>query len=207
MKRIYIIMLLGITIFITSCAKIYYSPDAYTVAQKHKKIAIIPPKVSIAAKKKVDAEAIKEQQKTESINFQNEIYSWLLKRKMQRKINVELQEVETTNAKLAKANYPEEPLSPGELCKLLGVDGILMSNFGLSKPMSEGGAIAMTLLVGAGGATNEVNVSISIHDGGDDKLIWNYDHKFSGGLGSSPSSMVDVIMRKASKKMPYMNNF
>jgi len=42
----------------------------------------MPPTVSIAAKKKVDAESIKEQQRTEYLNFQKEIFSWLLKRKM-----------------------------------------------------------------------------------------------------------------------------
>jgi hypothetical protein len=73
-----------ITIFLISgCAKIYYSPDAKVRASSHQVIAIAPPKVSIAARKKVDAEAIKEQQKTESANFQNEMYSWMLKRKMQ----------------------------------------------------------------------------------------------------------------------------
>jgi hypothetical protein len=36
-------------------------------------------------------------------------------------------------------------------------------------------------------------------------MIWNYDHKFSGGIGSSPSRLVDELMRQASKKMPYMN--
>ncbi len=74
----------------------------------------------------------------------------------------------------------------------------------MSKPMSEGGAIALSLLVGAYGATNEVTVSMSIHDGKAKKMIWNYDQKFSGSIGSSPASLVDRLMRQASKKMPYM---
>jgi len=200
------ISVIGLTlILLSSCAKIFYSPDAYTLAQSQKIIAIIPPTVSIAASKKVDAESIKEQQKTESINFQKEMYSWMLKRKMQRKMSQEILEIETTNAKLKKAGYPENPLTTAELCEVLGVDGIMTSNYGLSKPISDGAAVAVALLLGAWGATNEVHVSISISDCNNKKLIWNYDHKYSGGMGSSPAILVDDLMRQASKKMPYIN--
>lgn len=192
------------TILFSSCAKIFYSPDAYTLAHDEKTIAIIPPTVSIAASKKISGEAMKEQQKTESINFQKEMYSWMLKRKMQGKISQEIQEIETTNAKLKKAGYPETPLTTAELCNVLGVDGILTSNYGLSKPMSDGAAVAVAVLVGGLAPTNEVRVSLSISDCNNKKLIWNYDHKFSGSLGSTPSRLVNGIMRQASKKMPYM---
>lgn len=206
MKLIKPISLIGLTIvLLSSCAKIFYSPDARTLANKQQTIAIIPPKISIAASKKVDAEAIKEQQKTESLNFQNEIYSWMLKRKMQGKITKEIQEVQTTNAKLLKAGYPENPMTTAELCEVLGVDGIMTSNFGLSKPMSDGAAVALGLLVGAWGATNEVRATLSISDCENKKLIWNYEHKLSGGVGSSPSRIVDQLMRQASRKMPYIN--
>lgn len=193
------------TILFSSCAKIFYSPDASTLAHSQKTIAIIPPTVSIAANKKIDAESMKEQQKTESINFQKEMYSWMLKRKMQGNISQEIQELETTNAKLKKAVYPENPLTTAEICEVLGVDGIMTSNYGLSKPMSDGAAVAVALIFGAWGATNEVHVSLSISDCNNKKLIWNYDHKFSGSMGSSPSRLVDGLMRQASKKMPYMN--
>jgi hypothetical protein len=192
-------------ILFASCAKIYYSPDAYTLAHSHSIIAIVPPTVSIAAKKNIDGEAIREQQNTESINIQKEIYSWLLQRKMQGKISQEIQEVVTTNAILKKAGYPENPLTATELCEVLGVDGILTSTFGLTKPISEGAAIAEAFLSDSRTSTNEVHASLSISDYKSKKLIWNYDHKTSGTLGSSPSKLVDDIMREASLKMPYMN--
>lgn len=196
------LIILG-TILLSSCAKIFYSPDAFTLAHSQKTIAIIPPTVSIAASKKIDAESIKEQQKTESINFQKEMFSWMLKRKMQGSFTQEIQEIETTNAKLKKAGYPENPLTTTELCELLGVDGLITSNYGLSKPMSDGAAIAVAILAGGFGSTNEVHATLSISDCTNKKLIWNYDHKFSGSIGSSPSRLVDGLMRKASKKMPY----
>ena len=204
MKKIKLLTLVGLSVLLlSSCAKIYYSPDAFTLANSHKTIAILPPSISIAAGRKTDAEAIKEQQKTESLNFQKEMYSWMLKRKMQGRITQEIQDIETTNAKLKKAGYPDTPFTPSEMCAILGVEGVMGSNYALSKPMSDGAAVAMVLLVGASGSTNEVRVSLNINDCANKKLIWNYDHKFSGGIGSSPSRLVDGLMRQASKKMPY----
>ncbi len=193
-------------IALNSCAKIYHTPDAFTVAKSHRVIAVLPPSVSIAASRKTDAEAIKEQQRTESLNFQKEMYSWMLRRKMQGKIQQEILDVETTNAKLRQAGFPETPMSPSQMCEILEVDGVIASNFALSKPMSEGAAIAVAVLAGVGTATNEVRVSIGIHDCMGKKLIWNYDHNFSGGLGSSPTSLVEDLMRRASKRMPYIQN-
>ena len=205
MKKFKLFTLVGLLfLLLSSCAKIFYSSDAFTLANSHKTIAILPPSVSIAASKKTDAEAIKEQQITESLNFQKEMYAWMLKRKMQGLITQEIQDIQTTNAKLEKAGYSDTPLTPGEMCEILGVNGVMGSNYALSKPMSDGAAVAMVLLVGASGPTNEVRVSLNINDCSNKKLIWNYDHTFSGGLGSSPSRLVDGIMRKASIQMPYM---
>ncbi len=195
-----------IIVLLTSfgCAKIYNSPDAQQRASDHKVIAIIPPKVSIAAARKVDPQAIIQQQKTESVNFQQEMYSWLLKRKQQNKIFVNIQDVQTTNVKLERLGYfDNNPLTPEELCEKLGVDGIITSNYALSKPMSDGAAVALGLLVGFWGATNQTTVVMEIHDGQTQKMIWNYNHKVSGSLGSTPARLIDNLMRSASNKMPY----
>jgi len=191
---------------LSGCAKIFYTSDAMPLAKAQKIVAIAPPNVSIAARKKVDGAALIEQQRTESKNFQREMYSWMLKRKMQGNITVELQDVETTNAKLANAGFYEgKLLTPGDMCKILGVDGIMTSNYSLSKPMSEGAAIAFAVLVGVWGATNEATVSLSIHDQSANKMIWNFDHKLSSSM-STPARLVDALMRQASRKMPYYNN-
>jgi hypothetical protein len=91
------------------------------------------------------------------------------------------------------------------MCYLLGVDGILTSNYSLSKPMSEGAAIAVAVLVGVWGATNEASVTLSIHDLSTKKMIWNFDHTLSSSLGT-PAGLVDALMRKASRKMPYFSS-
>jgi len=205
MKRS-LFLLIAVTFLLQSCAKIFYSPDATQLARAQKVIAIAPPKVAIAARKNIDGTALIEQQKTESVNFQREMYSWMLKRKMQGKISVEIQDVETTNARLANAGFNEwNLLTPIDMCNILGVDGIMTSNYSLSKPMSEGAAIAVALLVGFWGATNEATVSLSIHDQSANKMIWNFDHKLSSSLGS-PVGLVDALMRQASREIPYFIN-
>lgn len=189
-----------------SCADIYYSPNARTIAAGHETIAILPPKVSIAAQRKVDAEAIKEQQKTESINLQQEMYTWLLRRKMQQRISVDLQDVETTNAKLREIGYYESNTnSPAELAEILGVDAVMYSNYALSKPISTGGAIALAVIAGFGGPTNEAAVTLKITDRTTKEMIWSFNHTIQGSLGSSPNQLVNALMRQASTKMPYYN--
>ena len=193
---------------LSGCAKIYYTPDSKTLANSHATIAIAPPIVSIAATKKVDGNAIIEQQKTESLNFQKEMYSWMLKRKMQGRVLVEIQDVETTNSKLKRAGYFDgTPLSPVEICEVIGVDGLITSSYSLSKPMSEGAAVAIGLLVGVWGSTNAATVAISIHDFKSNKMIWNFNHKLSGSAFSTPAQLVDGLMRQASRKMPYISQY
>jgi hypothetical protein len=201
-----LVLLIVAAFVLQSCAKVFYTPDAKYLASNHKIIAIIPPKVSIAPRKKVDAAAMIEQQKTESINFQREMYSWMLKRKMKGTIFVDIQDVETTNAKLAAAGFQDGNfLTPKDLSTILNVDGILTSNYALSKPISEGAAIALAVIAGWWAPTNEAVVSLSIHDSGSERMIWNYDHKLSSSLGS-PARLVDQLMREASRRMPYFNS-
>lgn len=198
-----IILLVMLAFVLQNCARIFSTPDARSLAQSQKIIAIAPPRVSIAAKKNIDGAALIEQQKTESVNFQREMYSWMLKRKMQGNITVEIQDVETTIALLKKEMVNEDKnLTPEEMCQILGVDGILTSNYSLSKPMSEGAAIAVGLIGGTTGKTNEAVVSLSLHDSGTKKMIWNYDQKISSSLGT-PARLVEDLMRQASRKMPY----
>jgi len=190
----------------SSCARIYYSPEAKTRAMSHRIIAIVPPTVSIAAKKKMDAEAIREQQRTESMNFQREMYSWMLRRTMQNKIFLDVLDVETTNAKLSRAGYFDGTvLTPAEMCEILNVDAIITSNYALTKPMSDGAALALGALVGVWGATNTTVVTMDIHDAMTARSIWNYNHQVQGSVGSTPAQLVDNLMRAASKKMPYTN--
>lgn len=187
-----------------SCGRVYMSPEARTIAAGHRIIAVVPPQVTLPANRKVDASALKEQQRTESLSFQREIHDWILRRKMQGKIFVDVRDVETVNALLSQAGYFESrALTPRELSELLEVDAVITSNFRMTKPMSEGAAVAVGLLTGIWGATNEVSVSMDLHDRNTGRMIWNFSHTLSGSTFSSPRQMVDELMRLASRNLPY----
>lgn len=205
MKRI--ILLFIAPLIIVSCGpSIYLAPGGSQIAAAHRTVAILPPSVSIAASKKMTADAMIEAQKTESINFQQEIYSFMLKRKSQGKFFIDIQDVEETNALIAQATKDGDIMTTKKYCEILGVDGLITSNFAMSKPMSAGGAVALMVVTGVGGATNTVTTTLSIKDCQSSQLIWKYDYKYSGGVGSSPARLVEGLMRNASNKMPYRLN-
>jgi fructose-bisphosphate aldolase class 1 len=184
-----------------SCAKIYNSPDARAKAATHKKIAIVPPKVNIAARKGIDAATNKVQETEESLSYQKEIYAWMLKRKRQGRVTIDIQELDITNIKLQKMDYANNPISSSELCAALGVDAVMTSNISARKTMSEGATLGIALLTGGFAANKSVDIDLSINDS--EKLLFNYNHKMSGGIASSPSKIVDALMRHSSRKMPY----
>jgi hypothetical protein len=205
MRNLKLLFLAAITLIMSSCASVYHSPNAKQISSNHQKIAVIPPTVSIAARKRVDAAALQEQQETESLNFQKDMYSWLLTRKRRNKMQLNILDIETTNAKLAKAGYfNSQIMTPNEIAELLEVDAILTSNYALSKPISEGAAVAISILAGVDAPTNEARVTLEIHDKETKDMIWNYNHTLSGSIGTSSGNLVNALMRNASRKMPYL---
>lgn len=135
--------------------------------------------------------------------MQNAAYTWLLQR--QKEYTITFQDVDRTNALLKKAAINYENIAfqdKADLCKILGVDGIISGKATMSKPMSEGAAVAVGLLVGFWGSTNNTTTTLTIHDasGG---LLWKYDYQSSGSVGSSSESLTKALMKNASKKFPY----
>lgn len=202
MNQIKFTLLLFCVVLLSSCAKVYYSPEALTLSKKHKIIAVLTPTVNLPSQKNMSLEQVKEQEKQDAVAFQQNIYSWLLDRKNDGKIRVNILDVNTTNSKLAKATMNGEILSPVEMAKVLGVDAVITSNFQLTKPMSEGAAIATTILFGFG-TTNKATAIMELYDTNTEKSIWNFKHQMSGGILDNVDSMVDNLMRVASKKLPY----
>jgi len=201
-------------ILLTSCAKVFYTPDAFDLAESHKRIAILPPTVSCITKSNVDKKKIKEYEKSESLNFQKIMYAYMSrlknKYKMQGKYFPDIQDVFTTNSTLINAGYSESTYMISDFCSILGVDGILTSDFIISRPMSEEAAIALILLGGAVGgsqaATIKIQTSMSIMDCSAMKIIWKYEYKYSGSIGSESFDLVQALMQKAAIRMPYLRN-
>lgn len=111
-----------------------------------------------------------------------------------------------TNALLKKAGLDYDDLSTmskSELCNLLDVDCVISGKITMSKPMSDGAAIAIGLLVGAWGPTNETNVSMTIHEKTNASLLWKYDYVANGSVGSSSERLTNALMKNVSRRFPY----
>lgn len=197
-------LMLTALILLASCANVYYTPEAKAIADTHSIFAIAPPRVSIAARPKDDPENIKELQRNESRNIQLEMYSWLLRRKSQGFIQPDVLDVETTNAILREAGYFDgKNFTPQEMAELLDVDGILTSNYALNRPLSTGAAIALEVLTNIDAAAKEATVTLTLYDQNERLSLWNYSDAIAGGVLSSHANMVDNILARATRKMPY----
>ena len=69
--------------------------------------------------------------------------------------------------------------------------------------MSDGASIAIGVLFGAFGSTNKATINMFIYNGKDEKVLVNYNKGVSGSIGSSTDQLINTIMRKASRRIPY----
>lgn len=211
MKKLFLTFItffISLTIF--SQTKLYVHPDADSYVSKTKKIAIIPLKTSVKLRPKelkdFTPEQVIEMEKTEAINIQKSVYSWFLTRKKRGELLVEVQNPTVTNSLLKKAGIdPNEANSelPSDLCEILGTEVIMTGTFSTNKPMSNAAAVGLAL-IGIGGATQNATVNLDfIHN--DNEIIVNYYKNIKGSLGSSTDDLVNTLMRKVSRRIPYTN--
>ena len=128
-----------------SAKQIFESPDLKSMLYTAKTVAILPFKVSISYKrmpKNVTLDQIKNNEKAESGQMQEGMYTYLLRKS--KDYSVSFQEVERTNALLKKAGVFEsiDEVLADSLCKILGVDAVIKSSWSYQKTGSEGAAIA-----------------------------------------------------------------
>lgn len=210
MKKPKIIICFILINLLLSCGgpRIYKSIDLENSKPTMKTIAIIPFSVSNDIKrfpKGTSIESLKQEEDKAGFEMQEKSYSWLLQR--QNNYTVSFQDIYKTNVTLKKQNINNENINlidKGELCKILGVDGIISGRITIQKLMSEGGAIATTILFGGfSGSTSKSTASLSIHNGLG-VLLWKYDNEINGTLGFNPESLVNSLFNEASKKFPYV---
>ncbi|MDT0649826.1 hypothetical protein [Autumnicola edwardsiae] len=154
--------------------------------------------------KEISVEQLAEMEKSEGSAVQAAMYSWFLKRKSRGKLFIDVQDPKRTNAILAKNKiYDLTALTPEELAELLEVDAVIGGNFETDKPMSDGASIALGVLVGFWGATNSATINMSVNNAMDGELLWNYNKRVVGSLGSSTDGLINTLMRKASRRLAY----
>jgi hypothetical protein len=213
MKKLLFTITILFSNLIFSQTNLFEHPEFDEIAKDHKVIAVIPFKTSISLRPKqmkdISPEQLERMEKSEGKSIQSAMYSWFLKRKKRGKLLVNVQNPATTNAKLKKAgitfeNY--EKLTPKELAKILEVDSIIMGTFETNKPMSEGASVALGLLIGFWGTTNSATINLSIYNASDGELLINYNKKVRGSIGSDNDTLINIIMRKASRRIAYTKN-
>ena len=203
--------ILGVALLLSQgCAapSIYQSPDFKDVSLQHKQIAILPFTVNIEAKKLPEGttpEMLVKMEKDEGYQLQQQIYSRFLERQAKGEYTIEFQDIEQTNATLSKEGITYDNLiqhTKDEIAKILKADAVLSGVVHRAQPMSTGAAIVTTILFGIG-ETNRVDITVSIHDGSNSKLLWKYDYTASGNIGSSAEGLAKSLMESVSKYFPY----
>ena len=197
--------------------EIYTSPQFRALAKDHKTLAVLPFRTTLQLRpnevtKNGGPDGVRVLEAREGLGVQSALQSYLLKKRAENDIAVDVQYVAKTNALLAKNGVTPEKMvtmTMEELAQLLGVDGVVSGTFESSQPMSNGAALALTLLsgYGTGGATNTGKLVISINDGKSGELLWKYDKSLSRGYGSDTNSVITNIMRKAARQFPYSKEF
>ncbi len=188
--------------------KLFEHPNFETLAKDHKTIAIIPfsAKVSLRPKqmKEFTQEQLREMEIGEGLAIQNSMYTWFLNRQKRGKLQIDVQDPKKTNAILLKNDILDlARYTPEELAKILEVDAVITGHFETDKPMSDGASIALGLIVGFWGTTNSATINMSVNNGLDGQLLWNYNKRVAGSLGSSTDMLINTLMRKASRRLAY----
>ncbi|MDX1601771.1 MAG: hypothetical protein R3209_01775 [Salinimicrobium sediminis] len=199
---------LGIGAVATAQTKLFVHPQFDEIAKDHKTIAIVPfdAYVSLRPKqmKEITPEQLAEMQKGEGLAIQQSMFTWFLQRQKKGKLKLNVQDPKKTNALLQKHEVINPSLlTPEELAGILEVDAVITGRFETDKPMSEGASIALGLLVGFWGQTNSATINMSVNNGQDGTLLWNYNKRVAGSLGSSTDSLINTLMRKASRRLAY----
>lgn len=210
MKKILLILTLTFTTFSFSQTKLYVHPDAKDYVANTKTIAILPLRVQVKLRPKqlkdFTTEQIIEMGKNESLDIQKGMYTWFLTRKKRGSLLVGVQNPARTNALLKKNGidiHSYDEYLPSELGKILGVETVITGTYETSKPMSNGAAIGLALLTGGMFATNSATMNMDFTSTIDDELVVNYHKKIKGSLGSDAQDLINVLMRKVSRRIPY----
>ncbi len=190
-------------------AQKYLHPQFAELTKEHKTIAVLPFKVTIDTNKlpkNVTLEMIAKSEQEESTEFQKQLYARFLQRASEDRYTIGFQDVDQTNALLARAGIPLDSLAmhtKDEIAKVLGVDALLSGTVHQAQPTSTGVAMAQTFLFGFSGHTQRVDINMSLHNGADGTLLWSYDHNDKGGITDSVEGMTKSLLKKVAGNFPY----
>ena len=209
MKKIILLFLLT-SFFSYSQTKLFVHKDADKYVENTETIAILPLKVQVKMRPKqmkdYSLEELEELQKSESLDIQKAMHSWFLTRKQRGAFVLKIQSVARTNALLLREGIDIHNLdiyTPTELGEILGVETVIMGTFETSKPMSVGAGAALLVLTGGAFSTQTAVTNMDFYNVSDGELVVNYYKKVRGGLGTDSQDMINILMRKVTRRIPY----
>jgi hypothetical protein len=185
----------------------YSAPNLKSAIQKQKTVAILPFHVAITYKrvpKHYDPAATKSEEESLTTNLQSSMFTYLLRKAD--KYSVTFQDPTRTNALLkAKGVFDQiDALTQDSICKILGVDAVIKSNYEYEKTASEGGAIVKTVLFGGmGSKTGSGALTLQIYNGEDGNLLWRFYKAMNDDVMSSTDQLITRMMKKVSRNFPY----
>lgn len=186
--------------------QIYSSPGLKNLLYTAKTVAILPFKVAISYKKMPKGqtvEGIKENERQESLQMQQGMYTYLLRKADN--YSVSFQDVDRTNALLKKAGLFDNlgEVMADSLCSILKVDAVIKSNWSYAKTGSEAGAIASALLLGISKGTGSGQLVMQINGAKDGELAWRMSKEMNEGTFSSSNELMERMMKKVGRVFPF----
>jgi len=184
----------------------FKSPNLKMLLLTTKTVAILPYKANISYKKMpkgVTVENIKEEEKVASIQMQEGMYTYLLRKS--KDYSVSFQDVSRTNALLKKAGIYDnlDEVLADSVCKVLGVDAIVKSTWTYEKTGSEAGAIISTLAFGVAKGVASGSLVLQLYGAKDGELAWRFYKEMNESAWSNANEMMERIMRKIGRNFPF----
>lgn len=206
MKKFLLYILFIVTINLQAQKNIYESARFHVLSKDHKVLAIMPFLTNLDLKEKVSQKELKNLEKKEGYAVQNALETYFSKRKKKKRFSVSFQNINNTNAILAKNNITYNNIdiyTTKELSNILGVDGIISGNLNLNILLSQGIVTELNFVDYILGVANYGRIGIKISDGNSGKLLWKYEKEINKKSGKNTTSLIDGMMKKAIRKFPY----
>nr|WP_223129352.1 hypothetical protein [Sinomicrobium weinanense] len=186
---------------------IYESSHFEELSKHHKTLAILPffATLQLDQKESFSTEELEKQEAREGYAVQNALESYFSRKKSRKGFSVNFQNIKNTNALLSKSNISMKNLdihTTEELCKILGVDGIISGNLTLRKLISKG-VESPSLFDIISGKSDYGRIAVKVSDGKSGKLLWKFEKTITRKSGKNTQDIIESIMKKASRKFPY----
>ena len=182
-------------------------PRFQSISASHRVVALLPPTVTIPEEKlprNITPDGVKRIQDEKTRMLQGRLYSNFLDMQQKGKFSVEFQDIDLTNALLAKAGLIDKfaQISPQELGETLGVDAVLMIDFRQTSPGSKGFANALKS-IGLGTGANHIYIDARVMDCQTGKMLGQFTGDGEGDLMASPERLPKIKFNDIARKFPY----